>query len=95
LSDVNWSNNLGSSTMKEITMPANLFLTLFQRAQSRWHLRHSIGELLSHSDDHLLDDIGLTRHQAERLVAEGSPDIPAPERPLPAASGTECAGNTC
>ena len=66
----------------------NLFLTLIRRAQVRWHLRHSMGALLSREDDHLLQDIGLTRHQAERLVAEAPFDSVAadgtpPTRAMP------------
>ncbi len=54
----------------------NLFVTVIRRAQVRGHLRLSIGGLLTRQDDHLLDDIGLTRHQAEMLVADAPLDRP-------------------
>jgi uncharacterized protein YjiS (DUF1127 family) len=76
-------------------MPTNLFLTLFRRAQVRWHLRRSVGDLLSRSDDHLLQDIGLTRYEAERLMAEVPPDMMPVDRPqrMQAVKGAAC--ETC
>ena len=73
----------------------NLFLTLIRRAQVRWHLRHSMGALLSREDDHLLQDIGLTRHQAERLVDEAPfddvpTDGPSPKRAVPSVHCETC-----
>lgn len=73
-------------------MPTDLLSILFLRIQSRWHLRRSIGDLLSRVDDHLLDDIGLTRHQAEQLmIAPPGDDIPvAATPPLRAIGGMAC-----
>jgi uncharacterized protein YjiS (DUF1127 family) len=73
----------------------NLFLTLIRRVQARRHLRQSMGDLLSRSDDHLLEDIGLTRYQAEQLVAEapfddGSADGPSPTRAMPSVDCETC-----
>jgi uncharacterized protein YjiS (DUF1127 family) len=62
-------------------MFTNLLLTLIRRAQVRRHLRRSVGELLTRVDDRLLDDIGLTRHQAERLIAEAPLDDMPPDGP--------------
>jgi uncharacterized protein YjiS (DUF1127 family) len=64
-------------------MSANLFLTLIRRMQVRSHLRRSMGDLLVRSDDHLLADIGLTRHQAERLIADPPTDVISPDGPQP------------
>lgn len=60
----------------------HLFRTLIRHPQVRGHLRQSIGDLLSRSDDHLLQDIGLTRHQAERLVADARLDTAPIDGPL-------------
>lgn len=75
-------------------MFTNLLLTLIRRAQVRWHLRRSVGELLTRVDDHLLDDIGLTRHQAERLIAEAPLDDMSPDGPqqMQAATCAPCNG---
>ncbi len=50
-------------------MPITLLLHRIRQAQTRWYLRRSVGQLLLRADDHLLDDIGLTRHALERLIA--------------------------
>ena len=76
-------------------MSENFLLNLIRRAHVRWHLRRSVGSLLSREDDHLLNDIGLTRYQAERLVAEAPlddapPDGPPPVRTITCAPGTAC-----
>ncbi|MGQ0566755.1 MAG: DUF1127 domain-containing protein [Gemmobacter sp.] len=40
------------------------------RLHLRQHqVRQSLGQVLARADDHLLDDIGLTRHDAERLLS--------------------------
>ncbi len=54
-------------------MLKSLLSTLHLRTQ----LLRSLGPLLSRYDDHLLEDIGLTRHQAKRLLhsAAAQPDI--------------------
>jgi uncharacterized protein YjiS (DUF1127 family) len=76
-------------------MAANLFLTWIRRAQVRSHLRHSVGDLLSRQDDHLLNDIGLTRYQAEQLVDEppfddAPTDGPSPKRAVPSVHCETC-----
>lgn len=38
--------------------------------QRRWLRQHSLGRVLARMDDHLLDDIGLTRHEAETLLRD-------------------------
>ncbi len=76
-------------------MSMHLFLTLFRRAQVRWHLRRSVGELLSRADDHLLQDIGLTRYQAERLMAEAPLDDAPGDGPSPTRAARAAAGNAC
>lgn len=52
--------------------------SLLSTLQLRLQLRRSLGPLLARKDDHLLDDIGLSRHDAERLIAQA---IPAPAQP--------------
>jgi uncharacterized protein YjiS (DUF1127 family) len=59
---------------KESAMPAptvilSLVLTLIRDLAARRQLRQSLGPVLARPDDHLLDDIGLTRHDAARLIA--------------------------
>jgi uncharacterized protein YjiS (DUF1127 family) len=55
---------------KEPAMPALTYiLTLIRRIAVQWQVRQSLGPVLARADDHLLDDIGLTRHAAERLIA--------------------------
>ena len=51
-------------------MPAfSLILTLIRRIAARRQMQQSLGPVLARADDHLLDDIGLTRHAATRLIA--------------------------
>ena len=47
-----------------------LFLTLIRQIAARRQVQQSLGPVLARADDHLLDDIGLTRHAAERLIAD-------------------------
>ena len=53
-----------------------MFITLIRNFRQRRMVQRSMGQLLSRADDHLLDDIGLTRHDLETLIhsarAEGS-----------------------
>jgi uncharacterized protein YjiS (DUF1127 family) len=56
-------------TMKESAM---ILATLRQRHA----LRQSIGSLLRRSDDHLLEDIGLTRCEVQSLIADSAPAQP-------------------
>lgn len=52
-------------------MPAlTQILTLIRKVVARGQVRQSLGPVLARADDHLLDDIGLTRHAAERLIAD-------------------------
>ncbi len=52
-------------------MPAlTQILTLIRKIVAQWQVRQSLGPVLARADDHLLDDIGLTRHAAERLIAD-------------------------
>lgn len=44
-------------------------LNLIGKLQASRQLHRSLGKLLQRPDDHLLDDIGLTRDLAERLIA--------------------------
>jgi uncharacterized protein YjiS (DUF1127 family) len=54
--------------------------SLFATLRLQLHLRRSLGPLLAREDDRLLDDIGLTRYDAERLIATASADQPQPTR---------------
>jgi uncharacterized protein YjiS (DUF1127 family) len=56
-------------------MLKSVFLTL----RLRFQLRRSLGPLLSRYDDRLLLDVGLTRHQAERLLRSAADQTAAPE----------------
>ncbi|MEO5614527.1 MAG: DUF1127 domain-containing protein [Cypionkella sp.] len=44
--------------------------------RQRHALRQSIGSLLRRADDHLLEDIGLTRCEAQALIASSAPAQP-------------------
>ena len=44
--------------------------TLFQTLRQQLLIRQSLGRLLARDDTHLLDDIGLTRHDAARLITD-------------------------
>ena len=51
--------------------------SLFAQLRQRLALRASIGGLLARYDDHLLEDIGLTRHGAEMILRAPPPaDLP-------------------
>lgn len=50
----------------------------FQSLQRRWLRQHSLARVLARMDDHLLDDIGLTRHEAEALLS-GKPEAVDPK----------------
>jgi uncharacterized protein YjiS (DUF1127 family) len=54
--------------------------SLLSTLRLRIQLRRSLGPLLARKDDHLLDDIGLTRHEAERLLQSPAPDQPQASR---------------
>ena len=41
--------------------------TVLNRIVARWQARRTLGALLSRMDDHLLDDIGLTRDEVAVL----------------------------
>ena len=45
-----------------------MFMTLIQNFRQRRMVQRSMGQLLSRADDHLLDDIGLTRQDLESLI---------------------------
>jgi uncharacterized protein YjiS (DUF1127 family) len=45
-------------------------LSLIRRIVQRHQAQQSIGSLLARRDDHLLDDIGLTRDTAAGLIAD-------------------------
>ena len=52
-------------------MPAlTQILTLIRKIVAQFQVRQSLGPVLARPNDHLLDDIGLTRHAAERLIAD-------------------------
>ena len=53
-------------------MIRNILATLRQRHA----LRQSIGSLLRRADDHLLEDIGLTRNEVRALIAGSAPAQP-------------------
>ena len=53
-------------------MIRNILATLRQRHA----LRQSIGSLLRRADDHLLEDIGLTRSEVQALIAGSAPAQP-------------------
>ena len=58
-------------------MPAlTQILTLIRKIVARGQVRQSLGPVLARADDHLLDDIGLTRHAAERLIVDPSATDP-------------------
>jgi uncharacterized protein YjiS (DUF1127 family) len=76
-------------------MSHNLLQRLIRRAHVRWHLRRSVGGLLSRQDDHLLNDIGLTRYQAEQLVAEAPLDDMTADGPLQVRAVTCAPGREC
>ena len=59
-------------TMKESAMIRSTLATLRQRHA----LRQSIGSLLRRADDHLLEDIGLTRCEVQALIAGSAPAQP-------------------
>jgi len=44
--------------------------------RQRHALRKSIGSLLRRADDHLLEDIGLTRCEVQSLIADSAPAQP-------------------
>jgi uncharacterized protein YjiS (DUF1127 family) len=52
--------------------------SLFAQLRQRMALRASIGGLLARHDDHLLEDIGLTRHGAEMILLS-PPQVDAPQ----------------
>jgi uncharacterized protein YjiS (DUF1127 family) len=54
--------------------------SLLSTLQLRLQLRRSLAPLLARKDDHLLDDIGLTRHEVERLIASATPAPAQPSR---------------
>ena len=60
------------SAMKESAMIRNFLATLRQRHA----LRQSIGSLLRRADDHLLEDIGLTRCEVQSLIAGSARALP-------------------
>ena len=45
-----------------------MFITLIQNFRQRRMVQRSMGQMLSRADDHLLDDIGLTRQDLEALI---------------------------
>lgn len=45
-----------------------MFTEFLATLRQRHALRQSVGALLRRADDHLLDDIGLTRCDIERLI---------------------------
>lgn len=47
-----------------------MFITLIQKFRQRLLVRQSMGRLLAREDTHLLDDIGLSRHDVEMLMAD-------------------------
>jgi uncharacterized protein YjiS (DUF1127 family) len=47
-----------------------MFMTLIQNFRQRRMVQQSMGQMLSRADDHLLEDIGLTRHDLEALIHE-------------------------
>lgn len=49
-----------------------MFHTLIARLRQRHELRRSIGGLLRRADNHLLDDIGLSRDELALLIAGSS-----------------------
>lgn len=53
-------------------MIRNILATLRQRHA----LRQSIGSLLRRADDHLLEDIGLTRCEVQALIAGSAAALP-------------------
>ena len=54
------------------TVILTFVLTLIRQIAVRRQIRASLGQVLARPDDHLLDDIGLTRHAAERLLVNPS-----------------------
>lgn len=42
--------------------------TLFHTLRQRWMRHQSLGLLLARHDSHLLDDIGLSRHDVARIL---------------------------
>lgn len=47
-----------------------MILSLVQKFRTRRQLAGSIGPLLRRADDHLLEDIGLTRAEADALLRD-------------------------
>ena len=54
--------------MPAATLILHFVLTLIRQIAVRRQIRASLGLVLARPDDHLLDDIGLTRHAAQRLL---------------------------
>lgn len=56
-----------------------MFQTLFARYRQRKALEKSLGWLLRRADDRYLDDIGLTRHDVERMLRHPvAQELPSP-----------------
>lgn len=59
------------------TVILSFVLTLLRTFAARRQMQQSLGQVLARDDDRLLDDIGLNRHDALRLIARPSAYDPA------------------
>ena len=59
------------------TVILSFVLTLIRTFATRRQLRQSLGQVLARDDDRMLDDIGLNRHDAMRLIANPPVNNPA------------------
>ncbi len=65
-------------------------VALIAVARNRAMVKRSLVPILAHSDDHLLRDIGLTRHDADALIRDPGAYDPQARLRMQAAAGTLC-----
>ncbi len=63
--------------------------TFIRRIRHTLQKRQSLGDLLLRADDHLLDDIGLTRAEVEAMIWQDETAPPAPP-PMHTSQCREC-----